>query len=152
MPLARSIAMNVIRSMAKESVSANQIIKAYQTVGGSMRRQDALSLIRSVRNFVKYQPQIGALPGNDTIPKGWLFEQDLSRPYNYRIYVDATYLDPLTGEEFTEVRSFYTNDNMKKEDYARDFLENAPGLETTPYYDLIDVNVTGGEHNLGMPY
>lgn len=152
MPLARSIARNIILAQAKENISANQIIKNFRALGGSMRRQDALGLIRSVRNFVKYQPQISALPGNNTVPKGWLFDQDLARPYKYRVYVDATYLDPITGEEFTEVRSFYTNDYLKKDDYAADFYENAPRLETTPYYTLIGVNVTGGEHNAGMPY
>uniref|UniRef100_A0A6M3LC89 Uncharacterized protein n=1 Tax=viral metagenome TaxID=1070528 RepID=A0A6M3LC89_9ZZZZ len=147
MPIARSIGQAILKTLAPEGYSAVQMINILQGSGFTYRRQDMLSDIREYTGRVKYETQIRGLHANDVVPRGWMNEVEMNYPYKYKVWADVNYYDPATGQYITDVRSVYTDDLLKKEDY-RGFIE---GVETAQNYregmDLTSVDIRGLDVN-----
>ena len=153
MPLAKAIAQTIFKSLVPEGLGANAMIKIAQKLGGSYRRKEMLEDIRKYTGRIKYHGNITTMGGNRPVPKVWMVETDLNEPgANYRVFGKGTFYDPVSQQEFEQTVSFYHTDLMKKDDYAREFMD----YFTNPYQqdniELLSFDQTALEHNLGKPY
>ena len=152
MPLEKAIGKAIIRSLAGTDMSISRIISTARSVGGTYRRQDMLNDIRVTREKVKYQDAVSRLDPGRSIPRGYMVENDLDRPYNYRVFGEAEIYDEDAGEYYTKKVSWYTDDLLSKGDMESEFISGFHGLYAEEDQSLTGVNVIGIEHNRGLHY
>lgn len=114
MPLAgfsgRALARMMIPDFVRKGFGANAALNYFRAAGGSIRRQDWLTWYREERGFMKNQPNLERIRAETIVPKAFMTETDLGRPYNYRIFYEVDYVDPETGEVETKWISYYSDE------------------------------------------
>jgi len=152
MPLQRAIGQAIFKRLAGQGLSAGSMIKLAKVSGGSYRRIDMLSDIRTFNNRRIHENAIRAMPAGATVPQGYMSEEVLKQPRRYRIFGDAIYQDKRTGVMYIKKVSMYSDDLSDNLDYAHSFIEYQPLSETDPTVVAIDFNQTGLSHNKGWSY
>jgi len=152
MPIARAIGRAILESLAPQGLPINAMIRIARGQGGGYNYQKMRDDSRAFTGRVKYHVSIRDLTGNKVVSRQWMVETKLKQPARYRVFGEAEYWDPLTGQMETKMKSFYTNDLKKKEAYEGDFLEYQPVSETDPETRYYSFNQVGMEHNEGWDY
>ncbi len=132
--------------------SANAIIGAFRSAGGEIRRTDALKMIRSATDQMKYQKQILAAPEEGPLNRKWVTETDRELKGNYQIFANAIYRDKATGGEIPTKISFFQDENVGKLDWGANFVDGFGKFEYEKFYNVVSLTVTGAIHQIGKPY
>ena len=160
-----SLAYNIAKAMARAALKSIafkydwSFNKAYNFIrdiyGVAYRRSDMLRDYRNFKGRVKYQYALEHLRDDWIIPKRIIHEEELHRPYNYRIFAKVTYRHSETGQYVTKMASFYTNQRKSKSEYVDDFYsmysEKYAGA-SADVWEVVNVNFLSVVHNPGMPY
>ena len=153
MPLAKSIGQVIFKRLAPDMASAASMIRVAAKYGGTYRRTEMLADIRKYTGRAKFQAGIERLSPDSVVPRAWMVETNLNNPEaNYRVFGKATVLDLRTGKEDEQVFSFYHNERLSKEQYAREFNEYFSEDSIDPDMEFLSFNQTIMEHNVGKPY
>jgi len=115
MTAAEKLAAPYIESLASKPISANEIVRTLRESGMGVRRSRALDMVRSVRGLLKQTDawktaSHRASPAPDLIPEA---SSRLLRNYSFK--VEATGINPLTGERSTQYIWWSTNDPLSVE-------------------------------------
>lgn len=154
MPLARSVALNIIKSFVPLNLPPHRIISYLTELGVTYRRQEMLSDIRTAFDRVKYETQIASLRPDQKVPEGWMNKEDMLAPYNYRVHLKVDYLDPETGIIDTEHRYMFADDYTGVGDYVEQFPDYALSTESPPGKEFQGAHVVGVTKNIreGVPF
>ena len=153
MPLTKAIGQAIFKKLAPEMASAASMIRQAKRLGGTYQRTEMLADIRKFQGRAKYESAIRKLSGNSVVPKAWMTPAKLKEPgANYRIFGKAEVIDLRTGVYDEVDFSFYHTDNMKKDDYAREFTDYFAEDSVDPDMEFLGFEVTVVEHNIGKPY
>ena len=152
MSLARSIGYAILRGLAPEVMSVNEIINIARRAGGGYMRQQMVDDLRMFRGRLKYQTQIEALAPNQVVPRAWMSETKLGRPYKYRVFYSATMIDEETGVSIPQTFSTYEDDYKVTGGYETAFEDAYKGKYREEGQILTDVKVISHEHNRGYSY
>jgi len=125
MPLARSIALNIIKSLVPLNLPGSQIIHYLQELNVAYRRTDMLTDIRVAYGRIKYETQVTALRPDQKVPEGWMSRERIVAPYNYRVTMKVDYYDPVNDIYTTENRSMFSDDYKAVGEYIDDFPDYA---------------------------
>ncbi len=125
MSLARSIALNIIKSFVPLNVPGSQIIHYLQELNVAYRRTDMLADIRTAYGRIKYETQVGNLNPDQVVPESWMSREVINAPYNYRVTLKVDYYDPTTDLYSTETRSMFSDEYKPVGQYIDDFPDYA---------------------------
>ncbi len=117
----RQLAYMVIPDYVKKGISATRALKEFRIAGGEIRTQVWHEWYREKAGLMKMQPQIERMSPEKTVPKQWITEADLKRPYHYRVFAEVDYTDFTTGAVETKWVSFYTDELESFEDWMTEF-------------------------------
>jgi hypothetical protein len=148
MSLRRSVALNVIRSLAPLNLPADKVIGYLTNMDITYRRIDMLADIRKAYDRVKYETQVTALRDNQVVPRAWMSEEALGEPYNYRVHLKVDYYDTLNDTYVTEHRYMFEDDLKKIGEYKSDFPDYAASKESSPDYEYMGSTVVGVTMNV----
>ncbi len=109
-----------IRTYVSESdwktKSGGAILGELKELGLGIRRQDFLSLRRDVLNLYKFEEPIRRLRPETRVPRAWISEEptwDIKTNLLYLMEVKS--IDPRTGDEITNIRSFGSRRELSKQ-------------------------------------
>jgi hypothetical protein len=125
MPIERSIALNIIRSLVPLNLPGSRIISYLAGLNLTYRRTDMLSDIRTAFDRIKYETQVTSLAPDQVVPESWMSREEMSAPYNYRIALKVDYYDPDTGAYSTEHRYMFADEASAVGDYVEQFPDYA---------------------------
>jgi len=154
MPLARAIALNIIKSFVPLNLPGSQIIHYLQELNVAYRRTDMLSDIRTAFDRVKYETQVTGLRADQAVPEAWMNKEDIAAPYNYRVHLKVDYYDPLEGTYTTEHRYMFADDYAPVGDYVEEFPDYALSKDYVQEKEFAGARVVGVTKNMreGVPF
>ena len=154
MPLARSIALNIIKSFVPLNLPGSQIIHYLQELNVAYRRVDMLSDIRKAYGRIKYETQVTALRSDQRVPEGWMSREEIRAPYNYRVEMKVNYYDPVNDVYTTESRSMFADDYKTTGEYIEDFPDYALSKDYVQEKEFQGATVVGVTKNMreGVPF
>ena len=143
MSLARSIALNVIKSFVPLNIPGSEIIGYLKTLGVSYRRTDMLTDIRVAYGRVKYETNISNLRSDQTVPVAWMSREEINAPYNYRVTLKVNYYDPVNDVYTTEQRSMFADEYKSVGNYVNDFPDYALSKDYVQEKEFQGASVVG---------
>ena len=154
MPLARAIALNIIRSFVPLNLPGSQIIHYLQELNVAYRRTDMLADIRIAFDRVKYETQVTALRSDQAVPEAWMNRESITAPYNYRVHLKVNYYDPETGEYNIEHRYMFSDEASPVGDYVEEFPDYALSKDYAQEKEFVGATVVGVTKNIreGVPF
>jgi len=148
----RALGRVLIQGLVPQGLGANAIIRALQRGGVSYRRKDMLDDIRLFSGKVKYEDAVRAVKDNEVVPRRYMVETTFKRPYKYKVTGDVTYYDPLTGQSWTEQKSFYTDELSPKEEWIEKYRNIDMGTYRAVEREFAGMEIRSVEHNEAMSY
>jgi len=148
MPLARAIALNIIKSMVPLNLPGAKIISTLQQLGVTYRRTAMLEDIRIASGRIKYETQVSNLSDNNVVPENWMSHETLGKPYDYKVHFKVDYYNNVTGEYSTEHRFMFSDDLKKVGDYKNDFPDYAMLTESDETNEYMGSSVIGVTKNM----
>ena len=103
-----------------------------------------------VENRIPKQQQ--AVSDTTALNPVYYTETELNSIAKYRVYGDATYLNQLTGEEFTKWSSFYIDVGGNKAAMREHIMDEVAPQKYEEGVTMIGFNQMGVEHNQGLSY
>ncbi len=154
MPLARAIALNIIKSFVPLNLPGSAIIHYLQELNVAYRRVDMLADIRAAYGRIKYETQVAGLRSDQVVHEGWMSREEMAAPYNYRVHLKVDYYDPDTDTYSTEHRYMFADEASSVGDYAEQFPDYAMSKEYVQDRDYVGVSVIGVTKNMreGVPF
>lgn len=143
---------NFIPAWSSLGFSANEMIRAFRSAGGAIRRTNALQAIRTVLGKFKYQDQITAAKAEGPLNRKWITDTDAALRGNYQVFGTAVYKDKVTGEERSTRISFFSDENLGKEGWANQFIDGFGRFDYAPFYDVTSLSVTSAIHQANTPF
>jgi len=154
MPLIRSVALDVIKSLVPLNLPGSAVIHYLQMMNLGYRRIDMLADIRKAFDRVKYEDQITHLSPGSVVPDSWMSTEKLGEPYNYRVHMKVTYYDPDTQTFSTEHRFMFADELKPVGEYVEDFPDYAMSkdyVQEKSFEGAVVVGVTKNER-AGVPF
>ena len=148
MPLIRSVALNVIKSLVPLNLPGSEVLRSLNALNLTYRRQDMLADIRKAFGRVKYESQITALKPGQFVPEGWMDTEKLGSPYNYRVHLKVDYYDELTDETITTHRYMFEDEYKSVDEYAGDYPDYATATATPETFKYVSSQVVGVTKNM----
>lgn len=154
MPLARAIALNIIKSFVPLNLPGSAIIHYLQQMNVAYRRTDMLADIRTAFDRVKYETQVTRLGADQVVPRAWMNTEKLGEPYNYRVHLKVDYYDPDTQAYTTEHRFMFADDVKSVGEYVGEFPDYAMSKDYVQERDFAGAQVVGVTRNEteGVPF
>lgn len=150
--LIRSQARTIIPNLVRQGFGVTRIVREISAMFGTYRRQTMFADVNEFRNFYSMREQTMSWP-NDQEPKTSIMsEVELRRLRNYRVFAEASYLDPDTGEAEEKVVSWYTNESGTMEELADQYRTNVILYEYKPGKILDKLDIVHIQHNKGWKY
>lgn len=129
MGMSRAVGRMMLRAAAQMGYGANKAIRWLKSAGVSYRRQDMLADIRKFTGRLKYQANIEKMSGDRIVPRPWMVETELKQPRAYRVFGNATYLNPSTGKYETKRVSLYSDSLMTNDEFEKEYIEKSKARE-----------------------
>jgi len=147
MPLARSIALNIIKGLVPLNLPGSQVIHYLQELHVTYQRTQMLADIRTAFDRIKYEPQVTALAGDRKIPTAWMSSEEFSSPFRYRVSLKVEYYNNATDEYKTEHRYMFSDEYLSRDDWADCFPEYAINADTYEEREIVGVSTIGVTRN-----
>jgi hypothetical protein len=152
MAILRAIFRAAIPDFLRKGFSANAMIREARSWGVSYRRTDMLNDVREFMGRFVNEERVKSLARNE-IPRPWhMTEVDFRRLRNYRVWGDAEYYNPLTGQTSTQLISFYDDELRTEEEWEAEFAKQKEEAQYKTGIEFVSFNMRYLEHNKGMPY
>ena len=154
MPLARAIALNIIKSFVPLNLPGSQIIHYLQELNVAYRRTEMLADIRTAFDRIKYETQVTALRPDQKVPESWMSREEIRAPYNYRVSMKVDYYNPVTDTYTTEHRYMFADEYAPVGDYVNEFPDYALSKDYAEEKEFQGATVTGVTKNMraGVPF
>uniref|UniRef100_A0A6H1ZUP6 Uncharacterized protein n=1 Tax=viral metagenome TaxID=1070528 RepID=A0A6H1ZUP6_9ZZZZ len=147
MSLARSIALNIIKSFVPLNLPGTKIISYLTELGVTYRRTEMLADIRTAFDRVKYETQVTALSPDQKVPEAWMNKEDIAAPYTYRVHLKVDYYDPVADSYSTEHRYMFSDDYAAVGDYVEEFPDYAMSKDYVQEKEFTGAQVVGITQN-----
>jgi len=148
----RALGRILIQGLVPQGLGANEIVRALRRGGVSYRNKDMYADIRLFSGKQKYEDAVRAVPGSDRVPKRYMVETTFKRPYKYKVMGDVTYYDPVAGQEWTEEKSFYTDEWIPKDDWVEKYKNVDMSAYRALEREFVGMEIRSVEHNEAMSY
>jgi len=148
MPLIRSVALNVIKSLVPLNLPGAEVIHYLQQMNLGYRRIDMLKDIRTAFDRVKYETQITKLKPDSMVPEAWMNTEKLGAPYNYRVHLKVEYYDEANDAYVTGHRFMFENDLKSVGEYEGDYPDYATAVSTPEEFSYVGSQVVGVTKNM----
>ena len=127
-----------VKRLQGSRLSANEIIRQVRQLGLSVRRQDALRLIRDVRGLAEGHGYVnsltaGARPRRDLLPLGLTRQRE-----RYHVTIGLRGIDGMTGEERVQFVTVTSNRLITKSQASEIAIDAVLGKETYALTDIVD--------------
>lgn len=148
----RAIARASIPSLVKQGFGANAIIASLRHHGLGYRRTVMLGDIRTLSGLMKKEGAMMAFASTKLIPRGLMVESTYRSARRYLIRGKMTTVLEATGEEVTQVVSWFSNTLMTKDQWLDKFMAAYLERAYAPGVTIKHVEVASVEHKMGWGY
>jgi len=148
----RALGRVLIQGLVPQGLGANAIIRALQRGGVSYRRKDMLDDIRLFSGKMKYEDAVRATGPGERVPTRYMVETSFKRPHKYRVYMDVEFEHPITGETYTQEKSFYTDEYLDVDEWESRGVERIKKQSPKMSEYVLGGKVKSVEHNEMMGY
>ena len=154
MPLARAIALNIIKSFVPLNLPGSVIIHYLQELNVAYRRTDMLADIRTAFDRIKYETRVTALRPDQAVPEKWMNREEIAAPYRYRVHLKVDYYDPEHDITTTEHRFMFSDERSPVGDYVNEFPDYALSKDYVQEKEFVGASVVGVTMNTrgGVPF
>lgn len=150
MPLIRSVALNVIRSLVPLNLPGGQVIKHLTQLNLTYRRTDMLADIRTAFDRVKYESQITKLKPGSKVPEAWMNTEKLGAPYKYRVHLKVEYYDEVNDVNVTSHRFMFEDEYSDIDEWEDHYPDYATATATPEDFKYVGSTVVGVTKNMSI--
>jgi hypothetical protein len=144
----RWIAQKFMPEFARLGNSARSLDRMLkENYGGSYRWTNLLEDYRKYTGFVKQEKAFRSIGDDALIKRGNMVGVEIGRPYHYRWYADATYVNDATGEQVSKFISGYTDTNPTKSEWESEWSKMFAEEETYSGWRVSSLTFRGAEYN-----
>ena len=145
----RSVAMAAMPRLVKIGFGSNAIINWLKPKGLSYRRQTMLRDIRTFTGLERMEKAVRLVDPAKLFPQGSMVESSFRAARRYKIHGTIAYIDPETGETVEDHISFYSNQQMTKDQWLKDWFDKAAWTDSKEMAAMHSVTITSVEHQAG---